>query len=300
MGDAVALPGHAPAAFQTVAIAGPHGEVPARLYRRGDLRPAAAALVWVHGGAFVSGDLDMPEAHWVAQELAARGVTVLSLDYRKAVLGVRYPVPSDDVLAGWSWATEHVNRLGVIVDRVHLGGASAGANLVAGVTKRLRDGAGRLPASVVLAYPVVHAELPESAGVDLVGIARRAGDLFFSPDTTRRMALNYVGDAHLFADPYAFASNGDVSGQPPVYVLNCEDDSLRASGHAYVTQLECAGVNVYEETLPRSRHGVLNRPGTDDGCSGIERIARWLIDGPIASTADVSGAAGAQHPETLH
>ena len=75
------------------------------------------------------------------------------LDYRKALHGVRFPAASNDVLGGWRWAVEHTDELGVDVARLHLGGASAGANLVAGVAKRLRDGAGRAPASVVLAYP---------------------------------------------------------------------------------------------------------------------------------------------------
>src|SRR5687768_2615423 len=91
-------------------IAGPHGEVAARLYRRPDVAPAAA-LVWAHGGAFVAGDLNMAEAHWVGLALAARGVPVLSIDYRKVLHGVTYPVPSDDVLAAWSWAVDHATEL---------------------------------------------------------------------------------------------------------------------------------------------------------------------------------------------
>ena len=37
-------------------------------------------LVWAHGGGFVAGDLDMPEADWLARTFAARGVTVVSID----------------------------------------------------------------------------------------------------------------------------------------------------------------------------------------------------------------------------
>jgi acetyl esterase len=262
-----------------LAVAGPHGDVAARLYRS-RAQPPVAALVWVHGGGFIAGDLDMPEADWVGGQLAARGISVLSLDYRKALSGIHYPVPSDDVLAGWSWAAEHVDSLGVPAERLHLGGASAGGNLVAGVTKRLRDGAGRLPASLVLAYPVVHPELPEDGPVDLAVVERLAGDFYFSPTLTRQMTVNYVGgDERLLTDPYAFPSNGDVGGQPPVYVMNCEYDSLRASGHAYAVQLADAGVAVREETLPRSQHGVLNRPGGDDGWRALDGIASWLLEG---------------------
>jgi len=72
--------------IEAVVVDGPHGDVPGRLYT-----PAVgtgALLVWAHGGAFVFGDLDMPEADWVARTLASTGVTVLSVDYRKAGGGV--------------------------------------------------------------------------------------------------------------------------------------------------------------------------------------------------------------------
>ena len=101
----------------------------------------------------------MPEANWVGLALAARGVPVLSLEYRMAIDGVHFPAPSNDVLAGWLWAVEHTAELGEVAS-LHLGGASAGANLAAGVTKRLRDTDGPLPATAVLVYPIVHRELP--------------------------------------------------------------------------------------------------------------------------------------------
>ena len=108
-----------------VTIEGMHGDVAGRIYR-GLTRPGAG-LVWVHGGAFVGGDLDMPEAHWVSLAIVANGFPVLSLDYRKALRGVHYPAPSDDVLAGWLWATTHADELGVAVDDCTSVGPAPGA-----------------------------------------------------------------------------------------------------------------------------------------------------------------------------
>ena len=100
-------------------------------------------LVWAHGGGFAAGDLDMPEADWVARSLAARGVTVVSVDYRLVGDGCRYPAPSDDVLAAWRWTLAHAEELGVDPDRLAIGGASAGANLVAGAVLRMLHPGGR-------------------------------------------------------------------------------------------------------------------------------------------------------------
>jgi acetyl esterase/lipase len=51
--------------------------VPARLYRDAGAAASGNALVWVHGGAFIGGHLDMPESNWVARALAAGAVTRL-------------------------------------------------------------------------------------------------------------------------------------------------------------------------------------------------------------------------------
>ena len=144
-----------------IQLDGPHGPVPCRVYE--STAPGPDGLVWAHGGKFVGGDLDMPEAHWVAQSLASLGVTVLSADYRKAVDGVHFPIPSDDLLAAWLWASTNLERVAGRALRIHIGGASAGGTLAAGVTKRLRDGAGLMPTSVLLAYAVLHAVLPPAS-----------------------------------------------------------------------------------------------------------------------------------------
>src|SRR6185312_14764660 len=90
----------------------------------------------------------------------SRGFAVLSVEYTKALFGVHFPVPSIDLLEAWNWA---VDNLGIDVATMHLGGASAGANLAAGVGVRLRDGQGQLPASLVLVYPQVHPVFPEGS-----------------------------------------------------------------------------------------------------------------------------------------
>jgi acetyl esterase len=185
--------------MRDVAVSGPHGTVPTRLYRRpGD--DAGAALVWVHGGGFIGGDLDMPEAHWVSLTSASRGFPVLSVDYRKCLRGVHFPTPSDEVLAAWLWAVQHATELGSSPDRLHLGGASAGGNLVAGVTKRLRDGAGPMPASLILVYPLVHPELPP-VSTELAAALARLDQTVFTSDVVRAINRVYAGTDHVLRDP---------------------------------------------------------------------------------------------------
>ena len=259
-----------------ILIDGPHGDVPGRVYR--GPQQGGTGLVWVHGGAFIGGDLDMLEAHWVSLALAARGFAVLSLDYRKALRGVRYPVPSDDILAGWTWATIHADELGVRPDDLHLGGASAGANLVAGVTKRVRDSSGRLPASLILVYPIVHPELPPLSDELREKLATEKAAVSLPAETVREFNLQYAGSDDVFGDPYAFAVNGPLAGQPPVYILNSEVDFLRASGEAYAADLRNAGIEVTVETEPGTHHGHVNGPDEPGAFASIDRLMKWLRD----------------------
>jgi acetyl esterase/lipase len=152
--------------------------------------PHGAGLVWAHGGGFAGGDLDMPEADAVARSLASRGTTVLSVDYRLAPLpsewadamgvapraGTHYPAASDDIITAWTWAVDNAARLRIDAERLAIGGASAGANLVTGATLRLIERrVTPLPALVVLAYPTLLAVQPAPSATLRAALDARRG-----------------------------------------------------------------------------------------------------------------------------
>ncbi|MGA1838092.1 alpha/beta hydrolase fold domain-containing protein [Herbiconiux sp. 11R-BC] len=258
--------------IEPVGIDGPWGvPVPARAYSNG--APVTVGLVWVHGGAFIGGDLDMPEAHWVAMEFAARGIPVVTLDYQKALNGVHHPVPSDEVLAGWLAALRHPVLAGAAV---HLGGASAGANVTAGVTARLRDSGGPSPVSLLQVYPLVHAELPEASAEAAEAAATLPPEARFLPGMVRTINENYVGRMTGLDDPVAFPGTGDLAGFPPVIIVNAEADDLRASGERFAEQLTAAGAPVTMEFEPGTSHGYLDRPELPAATRTIERLVQWM------------------------
>ena len=99
------------------------------------------------------------------------------------------------------------------------------------------------------------------------------------------MNLQYAGSEDALDDPYTFAPNGDVSGQPPVFILNSDVDVLRASGEAYADALRAAGVDVTVEMEPETRHGHVNEPEHPGASRSIERITTWLRDHAVATIA---------------
>lgn len=256
-------------------------------------RPDGTGVVWAHGGGFAHGDLDMPESDWVARQLAARGATVVSVDYRLAPTllwgrmpgeeprpGEHYPAASDDMLAAWSWTVENAERLGVDPALLAIGGTSAGGNLAAGAVLRLREaGEPALPALVVLAYPTLHAVQP-TPGPDL----RAALDADpeadrFGPEVVRSMYENYLGGpvdgAPLGAIP-GLATPAALAGFPPTLMINSDADELRVSGEAFAASLRDAGCEIEVVTEPGTQHGHLNRPAEPAASVSIDRIATRL------------------------
>ncbi|WP_426188322.1 alpha/beta hydrolase [Microbacterium sp. TWP3-1-2b2] len=242
------------------------------------------ALMWAHGGGFRGGDLDMPEAHWTSGALAARGVTVISVDYRHLGGGFHYPAPSDDILTAWTWTLDHADVLGIDIGRTAVGGASAGGNLVAGAVLRLlADEASSVPApaGVFLAYPTLLADQP-TPDAALQALLDANPSAIHPPGYVRDMYRNFFGgpvdDAPLAVVP-GRAVAGELTGFPPVLMINSEIDLLRLSGEVFAEALVAAGIPLELATEPAVLHGHLNRPEESAATDSVDRVARWIERG---------------------
>ncbi|HUQ56228.1 alpha/beta hydrolase [Lentzea sp.] len=254
--------------WQSVSVDGPHGPVPARIYRQdhGDDQPC---LVWLHGGAFRMGDLEMPEADWVARELVTRtGAVVVSVDYRLATGGVCYPVPHDDVVAVLRWVRDQADDLGVT--SICAGGASAGGNLAAGAALKVRDEDDWQPRGLALVYPVLHPRLPPAPASLTARMAEVPALLHFPPDEVRRITENYLGGPVSRADGYAMPGLAELEGLCRTLVLTAEYDDLRGSGQVFAGQLAESGVDVRHVQVESMLHGFLNLS------SALEPVGRAL------------------------
>lgn len=243
----------------------PSGPQPARLYRDDTVAQAEAALVWVHGGGFIGGHLDMPESNWVALELAARGIPVLAVDYVKCLGDVHFPAPSDDVLAAWRYARAYsADLLGVEPGALLLGGASAGGNLAAGAVARLRDAGEPLPGALVLVYPALDPDGAHPGG---------------TPDPESpyaELSLNFAGSPEAMHNPHAFPGLGSVGRFPPTLVVVCEHDSLRPSGEAFATRVSAAGRDATLYVEAGADHAHIDEPSHPGAARTLAAISEWI------------------------
>jgi acetyl esterase/lipase len=213
----------------------------------------------MHGGGFVMGTVDDTESVIPGSELAARaGAVVVSVGYRLAVDGVRYPAPLDDTMTAWRWLTANADELGVDPGRLFIGGASVGANLATGAAVRLRDAGEPMPRGMLLAYPLEHFPTPPNAPDVAVELETVPPMLRFPEQYQLGIVHNYLGRVHhLPAD--VVPGNFPVTGLPEAWITPSEYDDLRPSGELFARQLEEAGIPVHLELARGMVHGHLGR-----------------------------------------
>jgi acetyl esterase/lipase len=264
-------------------VPGPHGPVPVRVYgeQAGATRPA---LVWLHGGAFMMGDLDMPEADRTAREICDRaGAVVVSVDYRLARGGVHYPVPLDDCVAALGWTRDSAAELGIDPARIAIGGASAGATLATGATLRVRDEHDWLPAVLLPVYGMFHAILPSPTD-EMPALMADVPDLLrFTPESTAGVTANYLGGPPESADGYAMPILADLTGLCPVRMYDAEYDDLRGSAEIFAAALHEAGVDVAQHVGPGLMHAFMNLPAEIEPVGEIVQLMAATVAATVAA-----------------
>lgn len=241
--------------------------VPVRLYLPETDAPLPL-LVFLHGGGWMFGDLETHDA--MHRLLAARaGCAVLAVGYR---LAPEHPFPAglDDCTTAFAWARREAEGLGCDPTRVALGGESAGGNLTAALTLRLRDAGEAQPLFQLIVHPVTDFTLstPSIDDVKAPGISR---------DYMEQALALYTGGTPP-TDPLLSPLHADRhDGLAPAIVLTASEDPLRDDGELYAARLAAAGVETLVCRLPGLPHGFLFLPATVPAVShSFDLIARLI------------------------
>ncbi|MFJ9646168.1 alpha/beta hydrolase [Streptomyces sp. NPDC101206] len=206
----------------------------------------AGAIVWLHGGGFVFGDLDT-EHPWAARLADGSGAVVVSVDYRRSPEN-RFPAALDDAYAVLDWTAGHAAELGIDPARIAVGGHSAGGGLAAALALRARDEQG----------PAICFQLLNQPGLDdrqQTWSARNFTDTpWFTRDKTTAAWRHYLGPqpATAYAAP---ARATDLAGLPPAYIATAEFCPNRDEDVEYALRLLRAGVPVELHQWAGTFHG---------------------------------------------
>lgn len=221
-----------------------------RLYRPKALHSPAPALLWAHGGGFISGFPEQDEASSIAfaREL---GITVAALRYR---LAPENPAPAavEDAYAALRWLTTEAPRLNIDPARIALGGASAGGGLAATLALVAHDRGEFRPAFQLLVYPMLDDRTVTRTDLDSTNVR------VWTPGSNAFAWAAYLGhppgSAH--ANPYAAAARReDLRGLPPAWVGVGTLDLFHDEDLAYAKRLNDAGVRCEVHLVPGAFHG---------------------------------------------
>jgi acetyl esterase/lipase len=244
------------AQVQDLAIAGPGGFLPLRLYLP-EPRKLSALLVWLHGGGFVSGGL---ESHDVPLRALANqaGCAVLAVDYHLSPAHP-YPAAIEDAHAALLWASAHASEWGADPRQLAVGGDSAGGNLAAVAAMLCRDRGGPELAMQILLYPDGDAR----AGFNQESWRRYDTLVLERREKDRTLDLYLPGGIDRMQPSVspALSPPAALRGLPPALILTAEFDPQRDEGELYASRLREAGVAVSLTRIPGMIHGFWQMGG---------------------------------------
>jgi acetyl esterase len=272
MGAIAEQPPRALAIIRDLACPGPAGDIALRLYDARESRDAGPAVVFMHGGGFVIGDLE--SHHSLCTEIAAElDLPVIAVDYR---LAPEHPFPAapDDCEAAARWIAANSSQLGREITGLIPMGDSAGGNLTIVVTQALCDAPAAVP--VVLQVPIYPLSDDKPDHRSFLDFAE--GFLL----TAQTMAWFAESYGAVIGDKRAYPLYGDHTKTPPTVLVTAGLDPIRDSGRIYGAELVRAGAEVVFLEMKGTIHGFTQLrkalPSAQQDMQSIFAAVRLLLE----------------------
>jgi acetyl esterase/lipase len=249
------------------------------------LRPAGAVRglhLYIHGGGWTIGSARLDDALSADVAIAA-GAVVVSVEYRLAPANP-FAACLDDCETAARWALESgMAEFGV--DRMTVGGESAGGHLAAMTVLRLRDAGFRFDrvAGAVLTYGCF----------DLGGseMRRRAGPetLVLHGPTLTRVVEKMTGlDMEARRDPGLSPLYADLKGLPPALLIVGTRDPLQEDSERMAAKWAEQSGNAELVIVPEAAHGF-NHQANSTAAKTNAYISQWIA-GRLGAPTGFSGA----------
>ena len=204
-------------------------------------------ILWLHGGGYFEGN---PEMVFVSRGMdAARrfGAVLVSPEYRLSG-EAPYPAALEDCYAALKWLGD--NRAELSVDRIMVGGESAGGGLAAAVCMLAKD-RGEVDISFQMPlYPMLDCDDTDSS-------RDNQNPLFWNTKRNHEAWKQYLGELWRSEDVPAYASPAkrkDLSGLPPCYTFVADGEPFLCETLEYVRRLNEAGVEAHADVYHSDAH----------------------------------------------
>lgn len=262
-------------------VPGPADEpaVPVRIYQPTNRPALLPALLWIHGGGYVLGDIEGDDAR--ARQLAKTlHCVVVSVEYRLAP-EYPFPAPVEDCYAALKWLATNAQTLGVNPARIAIGGASAGGGLTAGLALLARDRAEVKVCFQLPIYPMIDDRnlTPSSQAITEPRVWNRQANLL-----AWQAYLGSVKPGSADVSCYAAATRAkDLQGLPPAYIPVGSLDLFLDEDIEYAQRLLQAGVPTELHVYAGGYHGsdifVPTARSSQNFTNGCEQALKQALHG---------------------
>lgn len=234
-------------------VNGPNGEIPCEIHYPAALpTKLAPALVYFHGGGYVSGSLD---SHRNLCRQLSHDVNcgVVAVDYRLAPEH-KFPAGINDCLAAYDAVVQQAPELGFDPNRISVGGDSAGGNAAAVIAQQ-RKSSPNPPRFQSLWVPWLDMS-KQTRSYELMGEGFFLEKKKMEWYTTNYLQLEEDG-LNILASPIL----GNVEGICQAAIFSAGFDPLRDEGKNYFEKLKAAGVACHYKLYEGVIHPFVNVAG---------------------------------------
>jgi acetyl esterase/lipase len=234
-------------------VPGPDGAPDVRilLYQPTQATQPTAGLLWLHGGGYVSGSVDLEDIR--ARAMAAElGCVMVSVDYRLAP-ETPFPGSVEDCYAVLRWLHANAGDLGVDPGRLAVGGGSAGGGLAAALALLARD-RGEVP----LVFQVLIAPMLDDRTVTLDPLHPYTGEFIWTRESNRFGWTSLLGrePGSDGISPYAAAARAEnLASLPSTFIAVGALDLFLEEDMEYARRLIRSGVPTELHVYPGMYHG---------------------------------------------
>lgn len=222
--------------------------IQALLYSPSAIGDHAPCLIYYHGGGFM---LEAAPYHYaLAKEYATQILCkILFVSYRLAPKHP-FPTPVKDCFTALKWTIKNAAELGIDLNRLAVGGDSAGGNLAASVALMARDKLSIRLCGQMLIYPVIDRRMNTES------MKKYIDTPMWNSKLSNKMWKYYLPAIPPQNIQYASPIEAEsLENLPAAYIETAEYDCLHDEAVEYASALKKAGINVSLHHTHGTMHG---------------------------------------------
>lgn len=243
-----------------------------RVFSPLDAEETLPALIYYHGGCFISGGFETHD-NQLRQLAYYSRCRVVAVQYRLAPEHT-FPAAHDDAEKAARLVWQYADRFGADKNHITLAGDSAGGHLALVTALRLKESGEWQPAQLLLIYPML------DATAYFESYTRNGADYVITRDTLLSGYEFYLAGTDRFHPEVSPLWRDDLNGLPQTHIITAEFDPLCDEGEALYQRMTEQGVTCTCQRWAGVIHGFFQLGGVSQSARDVMRDVAWRVNSP--------------------